>query len=472
MSSQFDKAKRFFEEGTAALERRELSKAIELLTQSLGLLPGRESTQNNLAATHLLLGSFREAESISVSVLAQNPDSYEASVNLIAAFNMSGDYESAIDKSRALCAKNPGIAAAWNLMGIALEKTSQYSEAIAAYETAIKISPLYAEAHQNLALLDLFEQRFDQGWARYEWRWKNPSYQAKRLFQSPSDPWDFKTPLLIWNEHGLGDQLIYCSFLPDTLELIEVPLVLICNPKLCPVFKDRFQAERVSVLTVDEFESSSMVHDNFYAIPMASLPIFLWRYYRHPTTPAGGAYLSNLRRLRTKWQDGASSSNHGRKIGISWRSFNPQFESSKSIPLPRLIDGLTGCFDGDAALIDLQYGDVESEWSEVRQSSLHCHRTSHVDKTNDLMGLAGLIASCDVVVTVSNTTAHIAGAIGVPCLVLVGRGMSRFWYWHDLDGHSPWYSSVKLYEMEPHSGSYFINSDLQEALVRLLEIQP
>lgn len=471
MSSQFDKAKRFFEEGTAALERRDLNKAVELLTQSLSLLPGRESTKNNLAAAHLLLGSFKEAESISISVLAQNPDSYEASVNLIAAFNMSGDHESAIDKSRALCAKNPGIAAAWNLMGIALEKTGQYAEAIAAYETSIKILPFYAEAHQNLALLDLFERRFDQGWARYEWRWKNPSYQAKRLFQSPSDPWDFRAPLLIWNEHGLGDQLIYCSYLPDTLKLVDVPLVLICNPKLCPILKDRFQTESVSVVTLDEFEASSMGHHNFHAIPMASLPNFLWRYYRHPTTPVGGAYLSNLLGLRTDWQKGASASKHGLRIGISWRSFNPQFESSKSIPLPRLIDGLTDCLDESDVLVNLQYGDVKSELTKVRPSSLRFYETSHVDKTNDLIALAGLIASCDLVVTVSNTTAHLAGAIGVPCLVLVGRGMSRFWYWHDLDGRSPWYASVRLYEMEPEFGSYFVNADLKEALVRLLETQ-
>ncbi len=470
MTGQFEEAKRLFEDGTTALERRELPLAVELLTESLRLLPGRESIQNNLAAAHLLMGAFKESESIAKSVLERNPDSYEAAVNLIASLNMAGNFRGAIEYGRGLCKKNPGIAEAWNLIGIAFEKTGQCEEARGAYVTALNISPFYAEAHQNLALLDLFQQNFQEGWSRYEWRWRNPSYQSKRIFEAAPDPWDFKEPLLIWNEHGLGDQLIYCSFFPALLQLTDVPVVLISGFKLCPIFTARFGSDRVQVMSLEDFDVASTSRENFHAIPMASLPNFLWRYYRHQVTPVGGAYLSVLRGSPSHPKGPQrSKAKESVRIGVSWRSFNPQFETAKSISLPTLLNSLTQCLASSVEFVNLQYGDVDAELAAIRDQGFRFDETRLVDKSNDLMGLLGLIDSCDIVVTVSNTTAHLAGAVGAPCGVLVSRGMSRFWYWHDVAGPSPWYSSVRLLEMEGQLTMPPSIGRLQELVSQLLE---
>ncbi len=470
MTGQFEEAKRLFEEGTAALEKRDLSHAVALLNESLALLPGRESIQNNLAAAHLLMGSFKESELIARSVLERNPDSYQAGVNLIASLNMGGDYAGAIEFAESLCKKNLGIAEAWNLMGIALEKTGRCGEANSAYETALNISPFYAEAHQNLALLDLFRQNFQDGWPRYEWRWKNPSYQSRRVFPAAPDPWDFKEALVIWNEHGLGDQIIYCSFLPVLLQLTDVPIVLISSPKLCPIFRACFGSDRVQVMSLEEFDVAWRSRENFHAIPMASLPNFLWRYYRHQVTPVGGAYLSVLRGSPSHPKGPQrSKSKETVRIGVSWRSFNPQFETAKSISLPALLSSLTQCLSSPGEFVNLQYGDVDEDLVAIRDQGFRFDETRLVDKSNDLMGLLGLIDSCDIVVTVSNTTAHLAGAVGAPCGVLVSRGMSRFWYWHDVAGPSPWYSSVRLLEMEMQLTMPPNVSRLHELLSHLLE---
>ncbi len=39
------------------------------------------------------------------------------------------------------------------------------------------------------------------------------------------------------------------------------------------------------------------------------------------------------------------------------------------------------------------------------------------------------MSACDAVVTVSNTTAHLAGALGRPTFVMVPHGHARIWYW-------------------------------------------
>ena len=62
----------------------------------------------------------------------------------------------------------------------------------------------------------------------------------------------------------------------------------------------------------------------------------------------------------------------------------------------------------------------------------------------NLDGLAALIAACDVVVTVSNTTAHLAGALGVPTLLMLPYSRGSLWYWHEGRDDSPWYPSIRI----------------------------
>lgn len=51
-------------------------------------------------------------------------------------------------------------------------------------------------------------------------------------------------------------------------------------------------------------------------------------------------------------------------------------------------------------------------------------------------------------VTTSNTTAHIAGALGVPCLVLLPRTRPVLWYWGYRGERTPWYPSLRLLRNE------------------------
>ena len=63
---------------------------------------------------------------------------------------------------------------------------------------------------------------------------------------------------------------------------------------------------------------------------------------------------------------------------------------------------------------------------------------------NDIDGLAALITACDFVVTVSNTTAHLAGALGKETYVLVPFGQARMWYWFHDRADNPFYPDIKI----------------------------
>jgi hypothetical protein len=50
--------------------------------------------------------------------------------------------------------------------------------------------------------------------------------------------------------------------------------------------------------------------------------------------------------------------------------------------------------------------------------------------------------------TVSNTTAHLAGALGTPTWVMVPFGRGVFWYWFWDRPASPWYARVQVRRQE------------------------
>src|SRR5262249_34985115 len=111
----------------------------------------------------------------------------------------------------------------------------------------------------------------------------------------------------------------------------------------------------------------------------------------------------------------------------------------------RLADFETLLRLGRCRFIDLQYGDNSEERAALtRDLGITLEHLPDIDNTNDLDGLAALMSACDAVVTVSNTTAHLAGALGRPTWVMVPHGFARIWYWFHDRQSSPWYPRVEV----------------------------
>ena len=105
---------------------------------------------------------------------------------------------------------------------------------------------------------------------------------------------------------------------------------------------------------------------------------------------------------------------------------------------------LPGC-----RFIDLQYGDTRVEREAVQQDlGVAVERLPDIDNMNDIDGLASLIAACDIVVTVSNTTAHLAGALGKETYLLVPTGRGRMWCWFRDRDDNPFYPRMRLHAAE------------------------
>ena len=69
-----------------------------------------------------------------------------------------------------------------------------------------------------------------------------------------------------------------------------------------------------------------------------------------------------------------------------------------------------------------------------------------VDNFNDINALTTLIDICDFVITVSNTNAHISGALGKKTFLLLPKGKGKLWYWSSENNKSNWYPSIEVIE--------------------------
>ena len=134
----------------------------------------------------------------------------------------------------------------------------------------------------------------------------------------------------------------------------------------------------------------------------------------------------------------------GRRVaGISWRSFQgrdrARLEATKSAPLAAFA---LLAARKDLRLLDLQYGDTAAERAAFGAELV---RIDGLDCFEDLDGVLAAIDACDVVVTTSSVTAHLAGASGKETYLVYLRGIAPFHYWAtDAAGRCRWYPSVRI----------------------------
>ena len=225
--------------------------------------------------------------------------------------------------------------------------------------------------------------------------------------------------LVLPTTRDLGDELRILRFIGD-LKAHVAKVVVLSDPRLHPLLERSFPG----VICCDPSESP----------PHAQLS--------HMAAQERLAYWfgSDEQQLQGNFRPLKAAVTAGDKpkgIGISW------FSKSRNKTLPAVEDWASVLKNIRQPLQSLQYLEKPARIRALRELSDQRIRSSQpIDQMVDLDGFAAQVAGVRGVLTISNTTAHLAGALGVPCVVILDNGSIT--NWPDHGDTTPLYPSTRL----------------------------
>jgi Flp pilus assembly protein TadD len=428
--------------GAAQMQTGAWAAAKSQFQAALALDPAHAKARANLGAAHYRLGEVKEAVEALTRAAARQPENAETYFNLSLALRASNRLDEAEQAARKAIALSPNSANAHVAMGVIHAAKGDREDAIKSYRKGLDIDPRAAEAHHNLAQVLLAGEQLADGWDEFEWRWHTSDFAgADQFLHLPA--WDGRPlsggTLLVWTEQGVGDQILYAGLIPD-LQAQEFNIIIACETRLVPLFERSFPFAEIlsqAQILADESRCPSITAQ----VPAGSLGRFLRR--QSADFPDRTRYLVadpvRVDHLRHKYKESAGAKP---LVGLAWSSGNPRFGAAKSVPLPSFAAALS---EIDAQVVDLQYGDTTFDRQAAAAVGLNLLKDPDIDAQADLDSFAAQVAALDLVISISNSTAHFAGALGVPGWVLIPEGQGRFWYWFLDRADSPWYPSLRLF---------------------------
>jgi tetratricopeptide (TPR) repeat protein len=153
----------------------------------------------------------------------------------------------------------------------------------------------------------------------------------------------------------------------------------------------------------------------------------------------------------------------GLRVGINWSSQphwagDPYRFRSASLEQFRPLLQVPG-----VVLFALQTGPARRQLTDLAFSSTIVDLGDHT--TSEFLETAGAIAAMDLVITVDTSIAHLAGALGKPCWILLPRLAGWRWMTHPTE--TEWYPNARLYRQTEAGNWYRVMSEIQTDLYTL-----
>jgi tetratricopeptide (TPR) repeat protein len=424
-----DYAEAYNNRGLVALKLMDrYSEALASFDKAIELNANYGEAYDNRAVALRGLNQFEEALKSHDEAIALKPDHAIAYDNRGATLQELNRHMEALESFNRAIALKPDYAEAHNSKGFILQKLGQYREAMESFNTAISLKADYADAYWNKAVLHLQLGEFKEGWPLYEWRWKSANRKGFRAFSEPlwlgKESLKGKT-LLVHAEQGLGDTIQLCRFIPQLESLgakilLEVPASLV---GLISSLKGTYQlVVQGAPLPVFDFHC-----------PLFSLPLALGTTLEN--IPATIPYLyANEAKLQI-WQHRLGVKTKPR-IGLVWSGdAKHQNDRNRSIPLHTILPLLSDAYEFHCLQKEVRPADA----AKLAQTRIILHGQD----LKDFSDTAALVSKMDLVISIDTSVAHLAGALGKECWILLPFAPDYRWLNERQD--SPWYPRARLF---------------------------
>ncbi|MCP5084240.1 MAG: tetratricopeptide repeat protein [Alphaproteobacteria bacterium] len=380
-----------------------------------------------------------QAEAIFRYVIAEDPKYARALNNLSVVRGCQNEMAEAEQLSRRAIELEPANSSYRSNLATTLLDLGRFDEAEAEYRKVLELDPQDPHASASLGILLLRTGRFDEAWPFYRAR-KRPKRYA--FLDEELRGWKGESlrgkALVVLNEQGLGEEFQVARLYTQLCGECD-DITLTCDPRIAELMVRSFPA--LNVLAHDDTEAiEAAVRKADYVTFLTNLIAQLAPDAKPETEPrdylrADGEQVAGLRR---KYRD---LYGERKLIGFSWGTSSSFKQSARTIPVDQWKALLAR---EDCQFISLQYSTsapVLAEYARNMGVSIAVDET--IDAKDDLDGLAAQIAALDHVISIDNTTVHLAAALGQPVWTLLMK--YPHWLWGLKGDRSAWYPTMRLF---------------------------
>lgn len=432
--------------GLCFFKEKKYKESLEYLFKGLVIDKKNISLLNSIAEVNYEMRNLEISEEYYLKALHLKPDSYQTLNNIGGFYLETNDSEKALtyyERALKLFANEPTILNNLAKTYFSLNK-NELAKKTCKKSLKISNSP---STQKFLSHIYLKEGNYPKAWEYFDGRiyednfkYGNKSYSLvkdKLLNKKVINP---KKNLLIIREEGVGDEILYGTMYKDVLECFENTYIE-SDERLISLFVESFGKKYTNNFKRFGFFSNN--ENNLKDIDQVLYSGSLGYYFRNNLNDFPKKnYLKINETLTNKTKKDLADFKKKFKVGISWKSLNNNYSEQKSLTLEKLLNLLRL---PDIDFFNLQYGNVLKEIKDFNlEHKLNLINLNDVDLFNDFLKIASLLKNLDLFITVSNSTAHLAGALGIKTLLIKPFNQATFFYWHQSTNKTPWYSSIEM----------------------------
>lgn len=420
----------------ALFEIQRFEEAEAACATALQIDPCNFMAKAHIGSIRMANGQLDDAEALLRQLVAEYPSQTNARLLLITCLSRKGDQGAADQKIAEVLQQAPNDFVVHRSLSGTYYSHGRWAEYKAEIQRYLQADPTSAYVEFEQSFADLIFGDMTRGWERYEARLRIPKqWRPNRSFPNPAwkgESFAGKT-LLLWAEQGFGDTLMYIRYLP-LVKALGGRIILETQPALLAVAATCQGADLViprgDAPPPFDLQCSLMSLPWMFRTELSSVPSEI----PYLDVPGVVPHKQAIQELLAMAKD------HTR-IGLVWAG-SPGHARDVERSLPSAALAPLGVLPG-VVWFSFQLG--------RREIPPLPNLISLAPLLSTFSDTAYALSGMDLVITVDTAVAHLAGALGIPTLLLLAFQPDYRWMLDRDD--SPWYPSLHLYR-QPTFGDW------------------
>ena len=444
-------------QATALQQLGEHGQAAAVLEHAVGLHPRQPSLLLAAGRAAIRQERWAQAQTWLEQALSLGGPNADGLAHLGIALLEQGQHHPAIAALQQAVALDGSSLHARFHLALALKDGQQLEPALGQLEAVAAADPHYPGLHGNRAIVLFLLGRYREGWQEYAWRFQ----ETPQILQLPPLPrWAPGAGrvgrLLVLAEQGLGDSFQFLRYLGPLAERAE-QIRCVLQPALVPLVQRAFPA--VEVLPGPWQEHHLEAVDAWLPLLSAAEHLEV-----SPSSPlVAEPYLMAPSAAIATWRERLGPP-RGKRVALVWQG-NPQAERGhqrgRSLPLQALEPLLDL---PDLEWISLQRGPGAEQLDALGWRSRFHPLQAEIDPVWEFEHVAAILHSCDLLISTDTAITHLAGALGLPALLLLK--WTPDWRWGLHGERCFWYPNHRLVrQQEGESWDHTVQRLLDQGLL-------